>query len=440
MAKTHGITIPVAALTGSRRDLLRWAAGLGLSVPALSLLGAASARAATDLKFVAMDYDANMQADTAALIDNFNASQDAIKVDPQVISWAEGHDRLITWISGEQAPDVSNVSAGWMIEFNSLGVLQPLDEVLPAEFLANFVPASLAAMTIDGKLMGLPYFLDPRAMYYRKDLFEAAGLEAPKTWDDVRAAAKALHNPPDVYGIGISSGDPTGGGDYWEYAYIGAGGGDSRFDADGKSLLASEAGIKAAQFLVDLANTDQVTQPNPVGASRDSDLQPLFISGKLAMLESGPWLPTILAEQAPDLQWGVCPLPVADESIEPRSAYWPDCVVVFKQTKDLEAVSTFLQWMYSAENRLLFAQQRGVIPERIDVGEDPAYATDETKKFFVAQLANSVNIFNSPWVKIEQEFNIRYAELAKAFLGEMTAEEAMKSAAQQVDELNGVAG
>ena len=135
---------------------------------------------------------------------------------PRATSWStsrlsvgpEGHDRLVIWISGNQAPDLANVSAGWMVEFNAIDALEPLDDKFSPGFLDAFEPAGLDAMRIDGKLMGLPYFLDPRALYYRTDLFEAAGLEPPATWDEVRAAAKALHNPPDVYGIGIDN-DPA---------------------------------------------------------------------------------------------------------------------------------------------------------------------------------------------------------------------------------------
>lgn len=420
----------------NRRDLLRRAAAAGVAVPAVSALLAETAAAASNVKFVAMDYDANMQKDTQALVDAFNGSQKDVKVDLQVVSWSEGHDRLVTWISGNQAPDLANVSAGWMVEFNAIDVLEPLDDKLPADFLAAFVPASLDAMKINGKLMGLPYFLDPRALYYRKDLFDKAGLQPPTTWDEVRAAAKALHHPPDVYGIGVSSGDPSGGYDYYDYAYIGAGG-TSRFGPDKKSLLASDIGVRAAQFLVDLVRTDKVTQPDPVNASRDNDLQPLFMAGKLAMLETGPWFPTVLKEQAPDISYGVAKLPVADKSIPQRSAFWPDCVVMFKSSKDPAAAATFLQYQFNKQNRLDFARQRGVIPERTDVGQDPAYATDETAKFFVGELANAINIYGSPWPKQEQEFEIRSAELSKAFLGEESPADAMTSAAAQIDKVNG---
>jgi multiple sugar transport system substrate-binding protein len=419
----------------SRRALLRRGAAIGVAVPTLASLTALTAAAADEIRFVAMDYDATMQDDTQALVDAFNASQSDVAVDLQVVSWPEGHDRLVIWISGNQAPDLANVSAGWMVEFNAIDALEPLDDKFSPGFLDAFEPAGLDAMRIDGKLMGLPYFLDPRALYYRTDLFEAAGLEPPATWDEVRAAAKALNNPPDVYGIGIDN-DP-GGSDCFEYAFIGAGG-TSRYDEDGKSLLNSEVGVRAAQFLVDLAVNDKTTQPNPANANRDADVQPLFIAGKLAMLETGSWFPTILKQQAPEIPYGVAKLPMADATIPYHNAFWPDAVVMFKQSQHQDAAVKFLEFQFNKENRLAFAQQRGVIPERIDVGQDPAFADNETVQFFVEELKTAVNVYAAPYPNEQQAFSITSAELAKALLGEQTAQEAMDNAARQINELNGV--
>jgi multiple sugar transport system substrate-binding protein len=432
MMTETGVGVPVLHSPLSRRELLRRAAAVGFAVPTLSALTTLVAGAQDDIKFVAMDYDPNMQRDTQDLVDTFNDSQGDVKVDLQVVNWADGHDRLVTWISGNQAPDLANLSGSWMVEFNGIEALEPLDDKFSPGFLDAFEPSVIEAMKIDGKLMGLPYFLDPRALYYRTDLFEAAGIQPPQYWDEVRAAAKALHKSPDVYGIGI------GPGDYWEYAFIGAGG-TSRYDESGKSLVNSEAGVRATQFLIDLVITDEVTQPSPGNANRDTDLQPLFIAGKMAMLETGSWFPTILKEQAPDLKYGIAKLPMADASITYHNAFWPDVVSMFKQSEKKEAAAKFLEYQFNKENRVLFSQQRGVIPERTDVAQDPAFAEDETVQFFVEELKVAVNVYAAPFIHEDQAFNIRDAELAKAFLGEQTAQEAMDNAAQQINEVNGVA-
>lgn len=415
----------------SRRALLQRGAAIGFTVPTLAALTRLTAEAADDIRFVAMDYDANMKPDTEKLVDAFNDSQGDVKVDLQVVNWSEGHDRLVTWISGKQAPDLANLSGSWMVEFNGIGELEPLDDKFSPGFLDAFEPSVLEAMKIDGKLMGLPYFLDPRALYYRTDLFEAAGLQAPVYWDDVRAAAKALKTS-DVYGIGIETGDN------YEYAFIGAGG-TSRYGEDGKSLLNSEIGVKAAQFLIDLVITDDVAQPGPGTANRDTDVQPLFFAGKLAMIETGSWFPTLLAENAPDIPYGVAKLPMADASITYHNAFWPDVVCMFKQSEHKEAAAKFLEYQFNHDNRVAFSQQRGVIPERIDVAQDPAFADNQTVQFFVEELKVAVNVYAAPYIHEDQAFNIRSAELAKAFLGEQTAQEAMDNAAAQINEINGVA-
>jgi ABC-type glycerol-3-phosphate transport system substrate-binding protein len=112
---------------------------------------------------------------------------------------------------------------------------------------------------------------------------------------------------------------------------------------------------------------------------------------------------------------------------------------MFKQSQHKEAAAKFLEYQFNKENRLAFAQQRGVIPERTDVGQDPVFAENATVQFFVGELNVAINVYAAPYTHEEQAFQIRSAELAKAFLGEKSAQEAMDSAAEQIDKINGVA-
>src|SRR6476660_434242 len=107
---------PVLLSPLNRRTLLQRAAAVGFTVPTLAALTTITAAAADNIKFVAMDYDSKMREDTEALVDAFNKSQGDVKADVQVVGWSDGHQTLITMISGKQAPDLANVSASWMIE------------------------------------------------------------------------------------------------------------------------------------------------------------------------------------------------------------------------------------------------------------------------------------------------------------------------------------
>ena len=443
----------------SRREMLRLTALTGVGVAAAACAAPATeapkpteAPAPTEapppaekvsVRLMVMDYDENMKPDTQAVMDAFNASQDEVEATLDVVSWGQGHDLLVTQISGGQPPDLCNVSAQWGGEWEGIDEVMPLDGYVSKEFLAGFVPAMVAAFTNkDGQVMGLPYFLDPRPMYYRKDLFEAEGLTAPDTWDDVIAAGEALQNPPDMTGYGQTFSMKSDGLDYWWYAWFGAVGGDgdlSVWTDDGHNRFGTPEAIKATQYCVDLTQKYKITNTDYTTAGRDEELQPLFYAGKLAMLITGSWFPTLIANNAPDMVYDLGPPPVAEAGMAPATGVWPDSVLMFKQTKHPEAAGKLLEFMFTPKNRMDFAKQRGVIPELKVVGQDPAYAVSDTEKFMVSMLDYSHNVYETPWPATYYKTFVEVeTQIGRAVAGEITAEEAMKSSAEYVDKENGL--
>jgi len=440
----------------SRREMLRLTAltGLGLvaagcvvPTPAAPEAEAPAAEAPSGekvgIRLMVMDYDENMKPDTQAVIDAFNAGQDEVEATLDVVSWGQGHDLLVTQISGGQPPDLCNVSAQWQGEWEGIGEVMPLGDYVSQDFLSNFVPTMLAAFTNkDGQLMGLPYFLDPRIMYYRTDLFEAEGLAAPTTWDEVITAGQALHNPPDMTGYGQTYAMKSDGLDYWWYAWFGAVGADgdlSVWTEDGHNKFNTPEAIQATQYVVDLTQKYQITNTDYTTAGRDEELQPLFYAGKLAMLITGSWFPTLIANNAPDMPYDLGMPPVAEAGITPASGVWPDSVIMFKQSKNPGAAGQLLEFMFNAENRLAFAKQRGVIPERIDVGTSPEYAVSDAEKFMVASLDTAHNVYETPWPATYYKTFVEVETLiGRAVAGEISAEEAMLQSAEFVDKANGL--
>jgi multiple sugar transport system substrate-binding protein len=338
---------------------------------------------------------------------------------------------------------MANGNAQWLGEWSGIDEVLPLSGALPQDFLAAFQPSALKAFTVNEQLMALPYFLDPRAMYYRKDQFDAQGLKSPETWDDVVAGGLKLHNPPDMTGYGMTFARKNDDMDYFWYAFIGVDGADGNnklWDENKKSRLASDQAIKAVQWLADLNLKHKITNADIPAAGRDDGLQPLFSAGKLAMLQTGSWFPTLLKQTAPDLQYALGDIPLSKPGLKPITAFWPDCVMAFKKSKDQAAVSEFLQWMFNKENRLTFAKQRGVIPERIDVGEDPRYLTSDIEKHFVAALQTAVSAYDSPFpANLYDNYTVAETLVGRAVMGELPVEEALKQAAAEIDKKNGVA-
>ena len=394
------------------------------------------------LRFVVMDYDEKMRPDTQALVDEFNASQNEIEVKLDVLGWADGEQTLRPRSAPARRPTWRTPTLQFM------GQMAGINEVHAAGRAAfEGVPRKLRAVwieafTIDGKLIAMPYFLDPRALLPQGSVREGGSEAARDLGRRVAAAAEKLNNPPDMnaFGAGLlpccRTTWTTGGMPGWAPTARMAI--PDLWDENGKSRFNTPEGIAATQFLVDLAQKYKAVNPDFITASRDADLQPLFYNSKLAMLETGSWYPTLLKNNAPDLQVGIAAIPVAKAGMKHVTAFWPDAVMMFKQSKHPKEAAKFLEWMYGKENRLLFAKQRGVIPERIDVGADPAYAVGDTEKFFVEQLQTARNAYETPFPATLSRSTPRPRTWwPSAVAGEITAEEAMKQAAEFTDKTNG---
>lgn len=101
--------------------------------------------------------------------------------------------------------------------------------------MGGFIPGPLAAVTVNGKQIGVPFAISTEMFYARKDALDAAGLPLPLTWDDVFADARKVHKPPTLYGMGLAIGagnndaETMMNGMLWAY-------GGSLFAQDGKAI------------------------------------------------------------------------------------------------------------------------------------------------------------------------------------------------------------
>jgi multiple sugar transport system substrate-binding protein len=93
--------------------------------------------------------------------------------------------------------DIIAVDLPWIGEFAEKDVLMPLDEAMDIARLdpADFHTAGWKAAHWGGRPYGVPAQTTPELLFYRKDIFAEAGMEAPATTADVIKAAKSLHDP-----------------------------------------------------------------------------------------------------------------------------------------------------------------------------------------------------------------------------------------------------
>ena len=122
------------------------------------------------------------------------------------------------------------------------GWYQPINKYLedatltPPDFDWNDIlpGAKLAVQQPDKSISGIPTFVDPFVLFYRKDLYDQKGWKAPKTVAEMESQAKALHGPPGMYGIvyrGLKNANATP----WAYLLYAMGG--DYLTKDGKSAI-----------------------------------------------------------------------------------------------------------------------------------------------------------------------------------------------------------
>ncbi|MEU8230643.1 extracellular solute-binding protein [Actinoplanes sp. NPDC048967] len=112
-----------------------------------------------------------------------------VQVDYQ--QWTDHLAKLDTTLAGNDVPDVVELGNTEMPKYVFNGAFAPLDKG-QFENSAQWLTGLSAPCELDGKTYCVPYYAGARVLIYRTDLFDKAGLKAPKTYDDLVAAAKTL--------------------------------------------------------------------------------------------------------------------------------------------------------------------------------------------------------------------------------------------------------
>ena len=128
------------------------------------------------------------------LVDKFNKQnkgeiQATLRVMPSATD--QYFDKLKTeFQAGGGDIDVIGGDVIWPIQYAAQGWLMDLSDSFPESEQQKYLPAPLQANIYEGKVYGIPWFIDAGMFYYRKDLLEQAGFSAPpKTWDELKEMA-----------------------------------------------------------------------------------------------------------------------------------------------------------------------------------------------------------------------------------------------------------
>ena len=331
-----------------------------------------------------------------------------------------------TQIAGGAPPDIMWINVPNYPDLALNDALLPITDLVARDGvdLSPFPQPLVDSYTLDGKLYGISKDYDTVGLFYRVDLFDAAGLDYPDetwTWDDLKAAAAAL-TTDDVWGYagGLSIQE-------FELNLVRQNGGEL-VSADGTHTLFGEpAACEAIQFLysfhTDGTAPDQVTQDT-------SHHWGLFADGRVAMMQDGSWAARAYLDS--DFDIDVAPLPAG--AAGRANTIHGLAFAILAGTDHPEEAWAFLKFLATDEAHRLQAEAGAVIPSYAGLAE--AWVDSFGNEMNVQALIDEVEVarpFPSAIAPVEWYWVAARSALQDAFRGNLQFPEACDQIAEAAD-------
>lgn len=332
-------------------------------------------------------------------------------------------------------PDVMLMNYRRYADFAAKGALEPLGPYLAVSTTikqADFYPSAIDPFTWNGVITCIPQNVSSLVVYYNKDLFAEAGLATPKagwSWDDFVSTAQALTKDTD----GDGRSDQFGIGSEISLLrlapFIWQNNGTLIDDAAAPARLTLDtpAAREAFQWFVDLQVKYHAAPDAAAEASESSERR--FLNGRLGMfLNSRRGTPTY--REISSFDWDVAPLPAGRAQ---ASVLHADGYCMASASKNKQSTWAFIEYANSVAGQTIVAKSGRTVPSLRSVAESEAFldpsAKPQTSRVFL-DVINDIRPVPvmEHWADIEE---LASAELSRAFYGEATVDEAIRTAEER---------
>lgn len=312
------------------------------------------------------------------LLDGFNESQSEYVASHVYVPFADYEKQLTLGIASGELPDLVILDGCSMASFISLGLFGDISD---ADIKWDeYIPGPMESTMADGKHYGIPFATNCTALFYNKDMFDAAGLAYPDentTWDQFHELAKAL-TKDGVTGFGNAATN-TDEGTFQCLQWLYTAGG---------SYTDMKGGIEAYELMQEMI-TDGSWSKECVNWTQ-SDVNNNFVAGNLAMQQNGPWQIPGIEKDAPDLNYGVTVLPKKDAgSGQATSILGGENMGVVAKDDTTGAVA-FLKYYDQTEVMTEAMKQYGSFPPKTKASKNTYWTEDPIQAEFIVQLDTSI--------------------------------------------------
>lgn len=383
----------------------------------------------TVLKFWAMGREGEV---VTQLLPEFERTHPGVRVDVQQLPWTAAHEKLLTAFAGDSTPDVCQLGNTWIPEFVALGAIAPLDlyvaqsrEVDPADYFGGIWQTNIVGAT----LYGVPWYVDTRLLFYRRDLLAQAGFTAPPTswqeWTRMMAAIKERAGP-DHYAVLLPLNE------FEPLLALALQQGEPLLRDDGRWGNFESTGFRRAlKFYVDAFRNGFAPALSGVDIS---NVWNEFARGYFVFYISGPWniaefkqrLPASIGEV-----WTTAPLP--GPTGPGASIAGGSSLVVFRRSQAKDAAWQLIEYLSRPDIQRRFHELTGDLPPRRGPWAGPPLADDPYARAFRDQLERARPAPRvAEWERIANEMRL-VAE--RAVIGQLSIDEAVRELDARADDI-----
>lgn len=359
------------------------------------------------------------------LLTGFEKENPDVTLEVTPLPWDSAHDKFTSAIAAGTAPDVAQVGSTWMAEFVSLDALEPTPDSIA---LDDFFPGAVEGITVQDTAYGVPWYVETRLVYYRKDIAEAAGITEPPTdWDGLVEMAKALQSQPDgKWGIALQ---PGGAGSWQTVLPLCWSNGGDVVSEDGAEFTFESPQNEEALAYYQSYFTDGIADPAPAEGTTEQD----FVSGAVPMFISGPWMMAAVegvgGEGFAD-KYGVFVMPEKETS---SSFLGGANLGVFQGTDNRDAAWKLVEYLSRPEVQIEWFGIVSAMPGLQSAWEDETVSSNEKFEAFHTQLQTA---FAPPtiatWEQVATKFDAQIEQVCKQDLAPGDALSTVQSEAQGI--------
>ena len=318
------------------------------------------------------------------LIPAFEAANPGIRVEVEQLPFAEAHQKLLTGFAGDSLPDMAQLGNSWLPEFAALGALEPLDArvaATPGIDRADYFEGIWDSNVIDGRLYGVPWYVDTRLLFYRRDILARAGFDRPPTtWAEWRRQMVAIKKlvGPGRHAVLFPLNE------YEPLEVLGLQQAEPMVTADGHGNFESAGFERALAFYL---GTIRSGLAPAIANTEIANVWDQFDRGEFSFYITGPWQLGEFARRIPAArqeEWATAPMPGPDGPGASNAG--GSSLVVFRKSGRKDAAWKLIEYLSRPAVELRFHRLTGDLPPRKSAWQAPELAGDPRARAFAEQL------------------------------------------------------